>query len=86
MLFDKKTACLTNYQERRNFPWPLVAYNPALPNILLLGGSLELVDLTHPHFIHADIKQNMRLLYAQTSVLNARISGRFMPMRKAFVI
>ena len=59
--------------------------NPALPNILLLGGSLDLVDLTHPHFIHADIKQNMRLLYAQTSVLNARISGRFMPMRKAFL-
>ena len=59
--------------------------NPALPNILLLGGSLDLVDLTHPHFIHADIKQNMRLLYAQTSVLNARISGCFMPMRKAFL-
>ena len=59
--------------------------NPALPNILLLGGSLDLVDLTHPHFFHADIKQNMRLLYAQTSVLNARISGRFMPMRKAFL-
>ena len=59
--------------------------NPALPNILLLGGSLDLVDLTHPHFIHADIKQNMRLLYALTSVLIARISGRFMPMRKAFL-
>ena len=59
--------------------------DPALPTTLLLGGSLDLVDLTHPHFIHADIKQNMRLLYAQTSVLNARISGRFMPMRKAFL-
>ena len=59
--------------------------DPALPTRLLLGGSLDLVDLTHPHFIHADIKQNMRLLYAQTSVLNARISGRFMPMRKAFL-
>ena len=59
--------------------------NPALPTTFLLSGSLDLVDLTHPHFIHADIKQNMRLLYAQTSVLNARISGRFMPMRKAFL-
>ena len=24
MSFDKKLACLTNYQERRSFPWPLV--------------------------------------------------------------
>ena len=24
MPFDKKLACLTNYQERRSFPWPLV--------------------------------------------------------------
>ena len=24
MSFDKKLACLTNYQERQSFPWPLV--------------------------------------------------------------
>ena len=24
MPFDKKLACLANYQERRSFPWPLV--------------------------------------------------------------
>ena len=24
MPFDKKLACLTNFQERRSFPWPLV--------------------------------------------------------------
>ena len=24
MPFDKKLACLTNYQERQRFPWPLV--------------------------------------------------------------
>ena len=29
MSFDKKLACLTNYQERRSFPWPLVEiYSP----------------------------------------------------------
>ena len=26
MPFDKKLACLTNYKERRSFPWPLVTY------------------------------------------------------------
>ena len=26
MPLDKKLACLTNYQERRSFPWPLVLY------------------------------------------------------------
>ena len=26
MPFDKKLACLANYQERRSFPWPLVQY------------------------------------------------------------
>ena len=26
MPFDKKLECLTNYQERRSFPWPLVVY------------------------------------------------------------
>ena len=25
MPFDKKLACLANYQERRSFPWPLVS-------------------------------------------------------------
>ena len=32
--FDKKFACLTNYQERRSFPWPLVLYNPGAMSIL----------------------------------------------------
>ena len=27
MPFDKKLACLANYQERRSFPWPLVSHN-----------------------------------------------------------
>ena len=27
MPFDKKIACLTNYQERQSFPWPLVNYS-----------------------------------------------------------
>ena len=26
MPFDKKLACLTNYQERRSFPWHLVFF------------------------------------------------------------
>ena len=29
MPFDKKLACLTNYQERRSFPWALVSYKEA---------------------------------------------------------
>ena len=33
MPFDKKLACLTNYQERRSFPWPLVYYNGSLCSI-----------------------------------------------------
>ena len=34
MPFDKKLACLTNHQERRSFPWPLVQYTVSTaPNL-----------------------------------------------------
>ena len=38
MPFDKKLACLTNYQERRSFPWPLVSILFWIITMKLLAG------------------------------------------------
>ena len=45
MPFDKKLACLANYQERRSFPWPLVVF------ICLDHSSLQSFTFSHSHFL-----------------------------------
>ena len=45
MPFDKKIPCLTNYQEKRSFPWPLVLEITAnfIPYCLTVQGALFIV-------------------------------------------
>ena len=42
MPFDKKFACVTNYQERRSFPWSLVS------NSWLEGFKIQSPDINFP--------------------------------------
>ena len=42
MPFDKKLACLTNHQERRSFPWPLVTNKPKYLDFRSPGGVVKI--------------------------------------------
>ena len=51
MPFDKKLACLTNHQERRSFPWPLVTYIRQWRVMLIVGDIVKQMVLTVPAFL-----------------------------------
>ena len=72
MPFDKKLACLPNYQERQSFPWPLVFYIFLMP--LKPGPGPQPVRTRATYYYLANYLKNSFQIKFQAQILSIMLN------------